>query len=400
MNTKEPKEYQSERAMSVLAVCLAVGCVIILLYSAQATNISLYLSVVGVALVIALSALLTGGLLGFLFGIPRTLQPEEKSVTQQIGNVVNTSATQKSERSYGVNTNLEDVSDWLTKILVGVGLTQISSVPSALREYADYFSKGLGDYPNSSVFSIALLLFFLIDGFLLSYLWTRLHFAGALRQADAESVLARVDSKLDIIDIDARAWSIVQRSLNLEPGESQPKQEEINTAIASATSHTKEQIFWEAARMRSENWRNLADKPKMERTIPIFYALIASDTEDVHHEYHGQLGYALKDKRNPNCVEANVELTKAIKLRGDWQTSGWKPYYEFARALCQINLDEPFNRGEKSNAEIKLSIQSDLTVASSHPELKELVNKEKTIKKWMEINAVTIPNRGPDLNRI
>jgi hypothetical protein len=340
--------------------------------------------------VIALSALLSGGLLGFLFGIPRTLQQEEKPATQQTGNGLDVSTEQKSERLYGVNTNLEDVSDWLTKILVGVGLTQISSIPTALREYADYFSKGLGNYPNSSVFSIALLLFFLIDGFLLSYLWTRLHFAGALRQADAAILHARVDSKLDVIDVDAKAWSIVQRSLNLEPGQSQPKQEDINTAIASATSHMKEQIFWEVAHIRSENWRNLADKPKMERTVPIFRALIASDIEDVHHEYHGQLGYALKDNRNPNCVEANAELTKAIKLRGDWQTSGWKPYYEFARALCQINLDEQFNRGKKSSDETKQNILSDLRVASSHLELKELVKKEATIKKWLEINALTI----------
>jgi len=389
MHPKTPPDIpQSERAMSVLAGSLVVGCLVIPLYASQASSLGQFASVFGVALVVACSSLLIGGLLGFLFGIPRTLQQEASQATQQ------NRKDQPQETNYAVNTNLEQISDWLTKILVGVGLTQVSTLPAALREYADFVGTGLGNFLNSGVFSIALLLFFLINGFLISYLWTRLHLAGALRQADASSRLAAVETKLDIIDIDAKAWSSVQRLLNPAPGSIPPSQEEINAIIAPATSNMKAQIFWAAQQVRSENWQNLEGKPKMERTIPIFRALIASDTEGVYHANHGQLGFALKDQRNPNWVEAQAELTEAIKLRGNWQTSGWLPHYEFVRAICRINLDEAFKNGKQSDEKTRLAINSDLEVAFSDSRVKELAQNEPEIKKWMELNGVTTPRRS------
>jgi predicted secreted protein len=58
--------------------------------------------------------LLIGGLLGFLFGIPRTLQQEASQATEQ------NRKDRPQETNYAVNTNLDQISDWLTKILVGV----------------------------------------------------------------------------------------------------------------------------------------------------------------------------------------------------------------------------------------------------------------------------------------
>ena len=383
-----PDVLKSDRAITLLSGSLLIGCLVIPFYAAQTDSLGQFASVVGVAIAVACSALLIGGLLGFLFGIPRTLQQEVSQATEQ------NRMDQQQETNYAVNTNLEQISDWLTKILVGVGLTQVSTLPKALGEYAEFVGKGLGSFPNSGVFSIALLLFFLIDGFLISYLWTRLYLAGALRHADASSRLTAVETKLDIIDIDAKAWSLVQRLLDPASGSIPPSQEEINAIIAPATSNMKEQIFWAAQRARSENWEKLADKPKMERTIPIFRALIASDTEGVQHENHGQLGFALKDQRNPNWVEAQAELTEAIRLRGDWKKSGWLPHYEFVRAMCRINLDEAFKSGKPTDEETKQSILSDLEVAFSDYQVKELALKQPDVKKWMELNSVTASRRG------
>ncbi len=251
-------------------------------------------------------------------------------------------------------------------------------------------SLGLGNYPNSKVFSVALLIFFLIDGFLISYLWTRLYLAGALRQADATSRLTAVETKLDIIDIDAKAWSTVQRLLNPALGDDPPPQSEINAAISPATSNMKAQIFWEAQQVRSNNWRNLEDKPKMERTIPIFRALIASDIENVYHANHGQLGYALKDKRNPDWEEALNELTEAINLRGNWEKSGWLPFYEFARAICRIMLDEASKRGEPSDDITRQKILSDLEVAINASKVKEVVLRDPEVKEWTQRNSVKL----------
>ena len=65
-----------------------------------------------------------GSLVGFLFGIPRTLQ-ETREENHPISN---------NTRKYLVNTNLEQISDWLTKILVGVGLTQVTAIKQMLND--------------------------------------------------------------------------------------------------------------------------------------------------------------------------------------------------------------------------------------------------------------------------
>jgi hypothetical protein len=79
-----------------------------------------------------------GVLLGFLFGIPRTLQqelppsssPPAPAASPQSPERVFTGANWSYQQT--VNTNLEQISDWLTKILVGVGFTQLHQLPSQL----------------------------------------------------------------------------------------------------------------------------------------------------------------------------------------------------------------------------------------------------------------------------
>ncbi|HMS10401.1 MAG TPA: hypothetical protein PKE66_13010, partial [Pyrinomonadaceae bacterium] len=60
---------------------------------------------------IALAAVATGGFLGFLFGIPRST----------IGNGDIGNSREPLNIAYTPSTNLEQVADWLTKIIIGVG---------------------------------------------------------------------------------------------------------------------------------------------------------------------------------------------------------------------------------------------------------------------------------------
>ncbi len=85
----------------------------------------------------------------------------------------------------------------------------------------------------------------------------------------------------------------------------------------------------------------------MERTIPVFRALIASDPEGRFHRNHGQLGFALKDKEPPDWREAEAELTNAIMIRGDPNVEGYW-LYELNRAICRIKLDDLFKEGKPS----------------------------------------------------
>lgn len=396
MTTQTSKDRsQSERAVSTIAFCILVGCLGIALYAVQTSSLAQFFSVLGIGLLIAGACVLSGGLLGFLFGIPRALQHDKAE-----GKPSNGQGEERPEDrtiSYQVNTNLEQISDWLTKILVGVGLTQITSLPEALRRYSEFASPGLGNSSASKIFAVAVLVFYSICGFLISYLWTRLYLAGALRQADLDAVgdkIAQVESKVSELEkqaeLDAKALSIVQRQLNPGPGSPPILQEEINSTILPASSNVKAQIYYLAHDTRSQNWRERQTKPIMERTIPIFRALIASDTEDIYHLNHGQLGFALKDQRQSNWAEAEAELNKAIEIRGPWQSKGWL-LYEFNRAICRINLDQAFGQGQKSNDETKNRILSDLKAAANASDVDDLISGEPTIQEWLTLNKVKWP---------
>ena len=64
------------------------------------------------------------------------------------------------------NTNLEQISDWLTKILVGVGLTQLNNLQPSLRAVARFLGPAFGAPPGGEVFGLALALYFAAAGFL------------------------------------------------------------------------------------------------------------------------------------------------------------------------------------------------------------------------------------------
>jgi hypothetical protein len=82
----------------------------------------------------------------------------------------------------GVNTNLEEISDWLTKIIVGVSLVEIKTAQAKLQDAAGFIAQTLGGSSQTS-FAYGLMMYFAIAGFLGSYLLTRLFLQRAFREA-------------------------------------------------------------------------------------------------------------------------------------------------------------------------------------------------------------------------
>ena len=388
---KRKSRSPSVTAILAIAICILIGCVTILMYALQTPNFSKFVSVFGIGLFIAGASMIIGGLMGFLFGIPKTLQQErpDRSTTDESSKE---RSADKNSVSYQANTNLEQISDWLTKILVGVGLTQLTSLPGALRRFGEFVSPGMGNKPESSILAIVILLFFSICGFLLCYLWTRLYFGNELRKADMEmfgNKIAEVENKVNELEkqaeLDAKALGIAQRQLN--PGTDSPPitQKELDEAISAASVHMRAQIYYLAHDNRSNNWEEQSKKHIMERSIPVFRALIASDKDNVYHQNHGQLGFALKDQRKKDYKEAEAELTKAIEIRGPWETEGWL-LYEFNRAICRIKNDKNFEQDMESTPELKNQILSDIKSADKIASLKEIISEEPITKKWLSLN--------------
>lgn len=393
---------KSEEALRGLLAISFAGIFGIFFYSMQANSFVTGVAIASTGIMSAGAAALIGGLLGFLFGIPRTLQLERHENSNKLGDQGENSVGSNRRPTYMANTNLEQISDWLTKILVGVGLTQLTVIPTKLREITSFVAEGLSSGQSvhgSHSFAFGMIMFYLTCGFLFGYLWTRLFLPSAFREADIDKIVdQRVDKKIDELkeqaEVDSTALGLVYNSLNSASGNKNITQEELNSAITKASRPVKMQIFYQAQQMRSQNWRNYEDKPKMELTIPVFRALIASDTNDHFHQNHAQLGYALKDKRDPVWREAEAELSKAIEIRNKSNDAGW-PFYEFARAICRVHLDSQFAKHEPSDPVTKQKILDDLNEAISYRgKHKQIVFNEPTIKNWIELNDVSLDGIG------
>jgi hypothetical protein len=347
-----------------------------------------FLTTVSVALMVALACLMVGGALGFLFGIPRA---ERADLPEGEG---------RSAMRFRANTNLEDISDWLTKILVGVGLIQLGQLSEPLGRLVTAVAAGIGGDPPSPSFALALLLYFTLVGFLAGYLLTRLYLPRAFTTAELLDLVTRraedtVERRLhDQAERDAKAISLIDQQLHPAPEVPPVSEKELTKAIMEASPSVKAQAFLRARDHRRENWRD--NKEVMERIIPIFRALIASDHEKRFHKNHGQLGYALKDQRTPAWSESEAELSEAIAIRGDPGRSFH--LYEANRAICRINQDPALTEGRPSAPETKEAILADLRVATSQSGvLHRLMDREQfpEAHRWAELNDVNLENLRP-----
>jgi hypothetical protein len=200
---------------STLGLVLGIiGVVAIVAFSIQFT-FETALSVVAVGVVVAGASWLGGAFLGFLFGNPRA------SDQSPSGTVQTSQGTQ-----FKVNTNLEQISDWLTKIIVGIGLVQIGRAPGALTRLADALAPGFGDTDASPVFALAVVVYFSITGFLTSYLWAQLRYRGQLHRA--EKLLSLEYEQLEIERVQPSLIYDASRLISLEyeevePGDIEPR---------------------------------------------------------------------------------------------------------------------------------------------------------------------------------
>lgn len=124
----------------------------------------------------AAAALIVGALIGFLFGFPRT--PEKSGQTGLLA----------------TNTNLDQISDWLTKILVGLGLVQIGKLAHGIHNLASSLAPGLGEGAAAQPFAVGLLVYSAVDGFLIGYLWARTAASKLFREA-AEDLSSKLTTQ-------------------------------------------------------------------------------------------------------------------------------------------------------------------------------------------------------------
>jgi hypothetical protein len=335
----------------------------------------------GVGLGVALAAATVGALLGFLFGIPVIRQKEQGS--QQLSN-----------DSYRPNTNLEQISDWLTKILVGVGLVQIGNVGGSVRRLIGSVGEGLGNSATARVVAATTIMMGTVWGFLLAYVVTRLQVTNEFRRYELEVVsreaaaIVAKDVRADIINqetADAKALVLVEEALNPSHSES-PKfsQTDLQEAVRAASPAVKAQIFNRARAERKSAWPN--QRRRIGRTVPVFRSLTDADESGRYHRSRAQLGYALKDKESPDYVEASAILSRAIEIRE--QAGGVQPLYEFNRAVCAIMLDR--SNGHSPD-DVRQRVFADLAVAARDVKIRnDVLQGDPVVGEWLGRNEVSL----------
>jgi hypothetical protein len=92
--------------------------------------------------------------------------------------------------STAVNTNLEQISDWLTKIIVGVSLVNSDRVGHVMFGIADEMANSFGG-PGSRSLALATLTYFSVVGLLGGYLLTRLFLQRAFEALASSSGIER-----------------------------------------------------------------------------------------------------------------------------------------------------------------------------------------------------------------
>jgi hypothetical protein len=168
-------------ALLLIWLLISVGLVSLLIPAwAQglANGRTAALTVIGAGLFLAGASTVMGSLVGFMFGVPEYRRPDLGAP-----HASRLSATSP-------NTNLEQISDWLTKIIVGIGLTQLPAIGRFFGELGQQWGPAFGAMPAGKIIAVCITVHYLVmgffQGFLLSSLWLPAAFERAQKFSQSE----------------------------------------------------------------------------------------------------------------------------------------------------------------------------------------------------------------------
>jgi hypothetical protein len=135
-----------------------------------------------------------GMISGFLFGFPKSnlgkaSASQLSADSTNIAQGANPSDAPRIAEKTRDNTNLEEISDWLTKIIVGLGLVNAQTILAHIWRFGRYISAAVSGTPIAeaadlgvSVVAIASAFYGFACGFLFFYMWSRKELAWLLNK--------------------------------------------------------------------------------------------------------------------------------------------------------------------------------------------------------------------------
>lgn len=171
----------------------------------------------GAIMLWVMSSSAVGAMLGFLFGIPKSgivakssanvasenPGKNSSSASELTGLAAPPGSSTSGSQYTRPNTNLEEVSDWLTKIIVGLTLVNFESIKGEVQKICLNAAATLHEHPSAADISTAsaLVVGFSLLGFLTMYLYMRLFLQGMIaesdRKLDYQKAVAQAERILD-----------------------------------------------------------------------------------------------------------------------------------------------------------------------------------------------------------
>jgi hypothetical protein len=163
------------------------------------------LTVLGMGILVATASLMVGGVVGFLFWVqksadPQRKPPQEKPQTKE-GLQPDDTVTYITGSGIRRNTNIEEISDWLTKIIVGLGIYELKKVPELVSRLAKFLTPGFADVPGAGALSVILVVSFGCAGFLLGFILTVLFLTRAIEKVSIPDPQASLKEDVRIAEL-------------------------------------------------------------------------------------------------------------------------------------------------------------------------------------------------------
>jgi hypothetical protein len=211
-----------------LALCLAA--VVAVPTASYSNDLEVWINAAGLGYAVFLAAGLSGGLLGFIFSVPYvnkvTTFVEPESPKDASDTQIPKPVLVQRQPLLRSNSNLEKISEWLTTMLVGVGLSQLNSVFIGLQKFGEFLApldivkSGEGEMivGNLEYVGPPILVAGLAMGFLSVYLYTRLRISYLFLHVEQEfNADAEEDAPLSVQESKAVTTIFEKSSLKENP---------------------------------------------------------------------------------------------------------------------------------------------------------------------------------------
>ncbi len=304
MNDTDVRSQTATFAVSFVVGVLAIGVAAGLVERGGA-------ALFGVGSLLALGALAAGTFLGFLFGVPQTKSREGEAIL--------------------ANTNIEAISDWLTKVLVGATLVELQSLTEFFIALSSSVAEQVGESIPSAVPG-AIIIYFSVLGFLIGWVVTRLRLAPALASVERRlrqleqreqaalqrgdfAELGRVQKERDRLGIAMGALSTRYEQIRRLQPPGDERTEELEKLVAEMRSKASdprwqqqgavEALYNESEAGRVQAFALMQADPKLASGKLIAQSILASKT--AFEQYHAVRA------ADETVAELNPEEKKAIK---------------------------------------------------------------------------------------